>query len=477
MKYQPVIGLEIHVRLRTKSKMFCGCANTGEDAAPNTHICPVCTGQPGALPVLNKEALELGIKAGKALGCKIPDHSKFDRKNYFYPDLPKGFQISQFDMPIAVGGKFEGIGITRAHLEDDAGKLMHSPDGESTLVDFNRSGAPLLEIVTEPDFVKPEDARRFLGELQTLMRTIGASDADMEKGHMRADANISLKRIADDGEIIDIHLNPKTEIKNVNSMKSVERALLYEIQRQTKIFEDGQVPSHATRGWNDARSTTEEQRSKEEAHDYRYFPEPDLPPLNLAELRNKIALPELPAAKRARFVEEYDFAPVDARTLVADPALADFAEAALSELKAWVETEGEEWEPNKKKLARLVAGWLLSKLGGVVGKIDPENFAEFLTLIHLNRVNSAAGLQIITEMAATGKDPSQIMEDKNLGQVEDVETLSPMIAEVIAQNPDVVEKIKSGNTKSIKFLVGIIMKQTEGRASPTLAERMIKERL
>ncbi|MBI4281171.1 Asp-tRNA(Asn)/Glu-tRNA(Gln) amidotransferase subunit GatB [Candidatus Uhrbacteria bacterium] len=509
MPYRPVIGLEIHVQLKTKSKMFCGCDNRGEQAPPNTTVCPICLGHPGTLPVLNDQALHWGVLMGLALGCAIPDHSKFDRKNYFYPDLPKGYQISQYDLPVAVAGKVEieipnskaprataVIRLTRAHLEEDAAKLLHSPDGKSSFVDFNRAGTPLIEIVTEPDFQTPEEAKFFLQELQRLARYLGVSDADMEKGHLRCDANISLREVDDQGLPISQTLNPKTEIKNINSFRAVERALEYEIARQTKLFEMHTPPAASTtRGWNDEKGVTEEQRGKEGAHDYRYFPEPDIPPLELGQIAEEMAakLPELPAARRRRFAEEYGLAAGDSRLLTDDPAWADFTERVFSELHAWLassgETEGSEAEINaqtKEKLAKLVGGWLTSKLVGEMSaraidirilKITPENFAEFITLIYQNKISSAAAREILAEMLESGKDPSQVMEDRGLGQIEATEELLPIVERVMANNPTEVAKLKTGEEKVLKFLIGVVMKETEGRANPKMAEQLLKQKV
>ena len=523
MTLEPVIGLEIHVQLKTKSKMFCACDNAGENAPPNTTICPVCTGHPGTLPVINKQAVEYGLLAALALNCRILELSKFDRKNYFYPDLPKGYQISQFDQPIAEKGFLEidfpgakkneraaaKIRITRVHLEDDAAKNFHAPasealakegrDGKSTLVDYNRAGTPLIEIVTEPDFASPLEAKTFLQELRNIMRYLDVSSADMEKGHLRCDANISLREVIDDPvNETDFakQLNPKTEVKNINSFKAVERALEFEIMRQTKLWQAGHPPVYGTtRGWNEQLGVTEEQRGKEEAHDYRYFPEPDLPPMRLEELavplKNK--LPELPALRRERFAREYGFSTSDARNICDDKYLADYAEAVISELIEWLtslpETDGtreEIWEKNKEKLSRLVSGWLLSKLGGIMAdkkidirtlKITPENFAEFLTLLYRNKINSAMGLTLLAEMTESGGDPSQIIEEKGLAQVNDTGTLEAIIAEIIDANPKVVADYKAGKTASVQYLLGQIMKKTKGAANPEAARDLLIKKL
>jgi aspartyl-tRNA(Asn)/glutamyl-tRNA(Gln) amidotransferase subunit B len=498
---EPVIGLEIHVQLKTKSKMFCACDNTGENQPANTTVCPICMGHPGTLPVINQQAVKFGVLAGLALNSTIPEKSKFDRKNYFYPDSPKAYQISQFDEPVAGGGFLEieipgakdnerktaRIGITRAHLEEDAAKLQHSDDGKSSFVDYNRCGTPLLEIVTEPDFKTPLEAKIFLQELRLIMRYLGVSDADMEKGHLRCDANISLREPG-------APFNPKTEIKNLNSFKSVERALEYEIKRQTELAEENNLPKfQSTRGWNDKKGVTEEQRTKEEAHDYRYFPEPDLPPFEPAVFKDEAILPEMPKAKRQRFVSEYDFSPSDARTLTDDIYLADYTEQVISELRSWLstlpETEGSEeeiWEKNKNKMAKLVAGWLLSKLGGLMAdnkitirtlKVTPENFAEFLSLIYTNRLGSSAAMTVLTDMLMSGIDPTHVMEDKKLGQMSDSNEIEKVVERVVDNNPKQVAEYKSGRVQILQFLVGMVMKETEGRANPKIVADLLKEKL
>ncbi len=514
MRYEPVIGLEVHVQLATKTKMFCGCGIAAEDAAPNTSVCPVCMGHPGTLPVANAEAVRLGVRAGLALGCTIPAQAKFDRKHYFYPDLPKGYQISQYDEPICRDGALavevpgEGgmrevrVSIERAHLEEDAAKNVHAGDRlgvaaeGATLVDYNRAGTPLLEIVSGPDMRSAAEAKAYLQEMRALMRALGVSDADMERGHMRCDANISLRRYEDDGSAIDLTLNPKTEIKNLNSFRAVERALEHEIRRQKALFEAGTPPgARETRGWNDATGETEPQRAKEGEADYRYFPEPDLPPLLLADVaaRERGRLPELPAARRRRFAAEYGFSGADVRQIVADPDLAEYVERVVSELKSWLaslpEADGtadELWERDKGKLARLVSGWLLSKLAGLMAEkgvgwaalpVDAENMAEFLSLVWTQQVNSTGAQAILAEMLATGKDPSHIMEDRGLGQISEPEELRPTVRDVLAKNPDLAAQVRSGKTQVVKMLLGMVMKATEGRAHPKTTEALLREEL
>ncbi|MBI4458087.1 Asp-tRNA(Asn)/Glu-tRNA(Gln) amidotransferase subunit GatB [Candidatus Uhrbacteria bacterium] len=501
MKLEPVIGLEIHVQLKTDSKMFCRCSNKGEFEPPNTTVCPVCVGHPGTLPVPNAKAVELGVLAGLALGGEIAEHSKFDRKQYFYPDLPKGYQISQFDLPIVKGGSLS-VGVpakdgksrpvtvrfTRAHLEEDAAKLHHSDDGQSSLVDFNRAGTPLIECVTEPDMHSPDEAKAFLQELRLIMRYLGVSDADMEKGHLRCDANISLREIPDDPANEDWakQLNPKTEIKNVNSFRSVERALEYEIDRQTKLWLDGKPPAEqTTRGWDDARNATVAQRSKEEANDYRYFPEPDLPPLQLHELADRLAksVPELPAARRARLTSEFGFGESEAKTICDDLELADFVEQTMSELAEWSKPRLSFPDP---EVARVAAGWMLSKLGGVLtdlkldrasAKVTPENMAELIGMILGKAVTGTNALVVLSEMAKTGADPSIIAQEKDLGQIDDMAELELVAKQVIAANPKVVDDWRGGKANAIQFLVGQVMKLTRGKASPEVARQMLEKEL
>ncbi len=494
-KLEPVIGLEIHVQLKTKSKMFCACDNTGEDQPANTTVCPICTGQPGTLPVINKQAVEYALKAALALNCQIAKETKFDRKNYFYPDLPKGYQISQYDQPLAKNGWLEIAGhkimINRLHLEEDAAKLLHSANNQDSLVDFNRAGTPLLEIVTEPEIKTPAEAKVFLQELRLLMRYLEISEADMEKGHLRCDANISLRPVGDK------KLYPKTEIKNLNSFKSVERALEYETQRQTKLWQTNTPPAEEeTHGWDDKKQITVEQRSKEGEQDYRYFPEPDLPPLMidkkwLAKIKGK--MPELPQAKQTRFIDQYAFAPADAKILVSNKKMADYAEQVISELKAWLisleEVEGNEqeiWQKHKKKLSGLAASWLINKLGGLLAEkkmdfgqiaITPENFAEFITLIHQNKINSRNALEILGEMLTTGADPSHILDDKDLGQISDEKALLKIIKKVIKNNPEQVKQYQKGKETLLKYFVGQVMKETRGQADPQLAEKLFKREL
>lgn len=500
---EPVIGLEIHIQLKTQSKLFCGCANADADT-PNTHICPICLAHPGTLPSPNKEALALAVRAATALHCTIPQRSKFDRKHYFYPDLPKGYQISQYDVPIGTHGSIDievptkkgrmprTIHITRIHLEEDAAKSFHGAGGK-TYVDFNRAGTPLVEIVTEPVIQNPEEAKAFLQELRLIARTIGISDADMEKGHLRCDANISLReRNEATGELVSTRLHPKTEIKNLNSFRHVERALAYEIVRQTALWKAGTPPSvDTTRGWNAQKGETEPQRTKEGQADYRYFPEPDIPPFDLVALREEAAfgLPELPSQKRLRFVEQFSLRPEDARQIIDDGALADFAEQVFSELEEWKtsiatdqDEEGILQEQARSRLAKLVSGWLLSKLLGLLAEqgadvrtmhITPENFAEFITLVATKQLNSTSGLEVLSTMLQTGDDPSHIMEERQLGQMQDADSLADIVLRVIEGHGEDVARYRAGKKELLGFFVGLVMKETEGTADPSLARNML----
>lgn len=524
MQYLPIIGLEIHIQLKTKSKMFCSCDNSGEDKAPNSTICPICLGYPGVLPVINQKAIEWTVLMGLALKGKISEFSRFDRKNYFYPDLPKGYQISQYDRPLVQAGYLElqtpqnevrKIRINRIHLEEDAAKLIHEvnyserirfaqekPHRESyplesedfTFIDFNRVGTPLLEIVTEPDIRSSQEAKLFLQELRLIVRYLNISDAEMEKGHLRCDANISLNPVDEFGELKG-NLTPKTEIKNLNSFKAVERALEYEIKRQTRLWQEGNPPKEqSTRGWDEDKGITIEQRKKEEAYDYRYFPEPDLPPLRNPDIEKiKLKMRELPQDKRRRFMEQYGFSSEETKILTEDRNLSYYTEQVISELKAWLlsleEVEGTEkeiWKKNKKQLVKLVANWLINKLGGLMTKenlkikdlkITPENFAEFITLIYQNRISSFLGQKILLKMFQTGTDPSNIITEESLEQVSEGEELDKIIEEVIKGNPQVIQDFKKGKINALQFLIGQIMKQSRGRANPKMVSEMLKRRL
>jgi len=517
-KYTPIIGLEIHVELKTKSKMFCSCANNPDRDAPNTNICEICLAHPGTIPVPNKTAIVWTTKIAKALGCEINEFSEFDRKHYFYPDLPKAYQISQYDLPVgehgAVGLEFlpgknhremAKIGITRVHLEEDTAKLTHGTDG-NTLVDFNRAGVPLVEIVSDPDIQSSTEAKTYCQELQTILRYLDVSDADMEKGHMRCEANISIQ---EEGkfEIIngvvkpigDYLLNHKIEVKNINSFKAVEKAIDFEIKRQTALLEKGETWGPETRGLDDAKGETVLQRVKESAADYRYFPEPDIPPFHPLQITGELNLPELPAARRSRFHHEYGFSYADAQILTTDKYWAEFAENVYSELQNWLQDLKnnpliETAVKNKKEgtpsqqLARLTGGWLTSKLTGAMAerkidikilKIKPENFAELIALIFTNRLNSTNAQKVLNEMLDSGvdMDPTHIMEEKGYGQVVDENMLGAIVDEVIKNNPVQVAQFKAGKEPILQFLKGMVMKATEGSADPVVAEKLLREKL
>jgi aspartyl-tRNA(Asn)/glutamyl-tRNA(Gln) amidotransferase subunit B len=501
MKYQPTIGLEIHIELNTKSKMFCSCPNDPEEKRPNFNICPICTGQPGTLPVINKEAVEKVIKTGLALNCQIPEYSKFDRKNYFYPDLPKGYQISQYDMPLCKEGFLEidskRIKIRRIHLEEDTGKLIH-PEGKNySLVDFNRAGIPLMELVTEPDLDSAKEAREFVKELQLILNYLKVSEANMEKGQMRVEANVSLgigrvKGIETNNKGQEMRkLGTKVEIKNLNSLRSVEKAIDYEIKRQEKILEAGKKVSQETRGWDEKKEITFPQREKEEAHDYRYFPEPDLPILHLGTpdylnyLKNQI--PELPQQKRERFKKEYNLPIQDIKVFVANPELSYFYEETMSELRNWlkeIEFKNEIEEEEFFKLAKLASNYIITdlqgKLEGISIKspdflITPENFAELISLLYKAKISSKTAKIILEEMFSKGKDPSQIIEDRGLALITDELEIEEIIKKVLLENQKAVSDYKRGKEASLQFLIGQVMAQSKGKADPEKVNKLLKK--
>lgn len=489
MKLQTTIGLEIHVQLKTKTKMFCRCANVGDKATPNTSICPICMGHPGTLPVANKQAILFTLKIGRAIGSSHPAFAKFDRKNYFYPDLPKGYQISQYDIPFCLGGELDvevndqkrAIRFRRVHLEEDAAKLVHTPQG--SLVDYNRAGTPLAEMVTEPDMHSAEEAGAFLRNLRTLLRYLDVSDADMEKGHMRCDANISVQ---------DVDRNVTTaivEMKNLNSFRSVEAALRFEEQRLGELVKEGREgeTKKETRGWNDAKKVTVSQRSKEEASDYRYFPDPDLPPVAIDEslLQDEILkLPELPWQKQSRFQTEFGLDHETNHILTSDPALAAFFEQVVSELDEWLDAEGKE-QP-KERVYKLATNWILAEILKHLNKnhqtmadikFSPENFAEFITLIQMGKMNSSAAQTVLEEMYLTGADPTEVMVNKNLEQVSDSGALETAVEKVLAANPNPVADYKAGKQKALQFLVGQVMKEMRGKANPMMLQEIFERKL
>jgi len=479
MKFKPTIGLEIHIELNTKSKMFCSCQNDPSEHGPNINVCPICMGHPGTLPVINEEAVKKVIKTGLALNSGIPENSKFDRKNYFYPDLPKGYQISQYDKPLCSGGFLEvdgkKINITRVHLEEDTGRLLHSGKDESSLVDFNRAGVPLMELVTEPDITSGKEARKFAEELQLILRYIRVSSADMEKGQMRVEVNISLSS--------DKKLGTKVEIKNLNSLRTVEDSIDFEIERQTELLEEGQKIVQETRGWDDVHKKTVSQREKEEAHDYRYFPEPDLPPLHITkEEVEKIRtdIEELPRARKQRFIKEYGLDEKNAEIFIANESLGEYFEKVISELEPRLAHD------DLKNLIKLSANYLISDLQGLLkgssvaeGKflIMPENFAEFITLINQGKISSKIAKEVLLEMYKTGADPSNIIEGKGLTMITDESEIEKIAKEVILQNPSATADFKKGKQNSLQFLVGQVMAKSKGKAKPELARKLLLKEL
>lgn len=486
--YKVTIGMEIHVELKTVSKMFCACANSGElEKNPNINICSICTGQPGTLPVPNRQAIEFVQLIGLALNCKIARNSKFDRKNYFYPDLPKGYQISQYDQPLCEKGKLKIkngkiIGITRIHLEEDTGKLLHFKGSNYTLVDFNRAGVPLMELVTEPDIESGSEARSFCQKLQQICRYLKVSDADMEKGHMRCEANISLYKESENRLS-----GVKVEVKNINSFKFVEKAIDYEIKRQTSILEKGGEIKQETRGYDSNRNITVPQRIKEAAHDYRYFPEPDIPPFSFTDEYIKeieLRLSELPEAKEKRLKEEYNLSKENVDIIVADRELAEYFENSASELKEKIKSG--EIISNEEKCFRLLANYIANELQGYLNKnkksikdikITPENYAELIGFLADDKINSSVVQIVLTEMHKTGGDPSHIIEEKNLLQINNEEEMEKVVQKVIDNNFKSVKDYQNGKQNALQFLMGQVMKESKGRANPQVIIKILQNKL
>lgn len=475
MEFEPVIGLEVHVQLNTRSKIFCGCS-TAFKAEPNTQTCPVCLGLPGVLPVLNEEALRKAIMAGLALNATVAEYSKFDRKNYFYPDLPKAYQISQYDKPICSGGHIEvttpagtkKIGITRLHLEEDAGKSIHSDAHGSRVsyLNFNRTGVPLAEIVSEPDIRSAEEAYEYLQNLKTIMKYLDVSDCNMEEGSLRCDVNISLRKKGTE------KFGEKVEVKNLNSFKAVKTSIEFEIRRQADILEDGGKIVQETRLWDADRGLSFSMRSKEEAHDYRYFPDPDLPPVKpgadyIARIRESI--PELPAPRRERFVREYGLSPYDAGVLTSARPLAEYFESTVKH----------------GAIAKKASNWIQSEL---LAKIDnPDNIGSFvvtppmlaklLELIENNTISGKIAKSVFEEMIASGADPESIVSAKGLTQVTDTAAIESIIDRVISDNPESVADFKGGKERALKFLMGQAMKESKGKANPQIVNDLLLKKL
>jgi aspartyl-tRNA(Asn)/glutamyl-tRNA(Gln) amidotransferase subunit B len=477
LQLETVIGLEVHAQLLTKSKMYCGCSAEYANAEPNTHVCPVCLGLPGALPVMNRAAIEGTILTGLALNSDIPGFCKLDRKNYGYPDLPKGYQISQYDLPLCVNGVLEfevsgevrRAGITRVHIEEDTGRLVHRSNGlsEVSLVDLNRSGVPLMEIVGEPDLRSPEEAREYLVALQQILRYIGVSTGNMEEGAFRCDANVSV-RIAGTTE-----LGSKVEIKNMNSFRAVERALRYEVERQSIAFERGEEIPQETRGWVEAQGVTVSQRTKEQAHDYRYFPEPDLPPLHVsdewvAEIRTR--LPELPGARKERFVSDLGLAPADAATISADRGIADQFEATIA---------------GKPELARSAANWIINDGLGIARSrglatdelpFTPAQLRELIDAITANELTMRAAKELLPQLEA-GESPRAAAKRLNLVSLDDVDALREAVTLTLAAFPAAVSDYRGGKKAAIGRLIGEAIKATGGRANPDTVRGLLEEAL
>lgn len=500
MAYQAIIGLEIHAELKTKSKMFCACNNDAANKPANTNVCPICLGHPGTLPVPNKKAVEFVISAGLALNCQINRLSKFDRKNYFYPDLPKGYQISQYDLPLAYDGYLEiddqKILITRIHLEEDTGKSFHPKGKDHTLIDFNRAGTPLMELVTEPVIEDAVQAKKFCQKYQQILRYLEISNADMEHGEMRCEANVSVQKVGafkyEGGLIKPVgkhKLNNKVEVKNINSFRAVEKAINFEIKRQTELLEKGEEIIGETRGWDDKKNATVSQRVKESSADYRYFPEPDIPPLEidgqwLADIQ--ASLPELPDEKMRRFEREYGLNQETAEILTSDRDLANWSEQVISELDAWIDANGDESERQDKKLAKIAGNWITGELMKHLKannetinqlKMTAENFAELVSLIYQGKINSSAGQTILEFMYNQGGDPTDIMAKMGLEQIDDEAALEKTVIKIISDNQEQADQYKKGKTNVIQFLLGKVMAETGGKANPKIVRELLEKNL
>ncbi|OGF82626.1 glutaminyl-tRNA synthase (glutamine-hydrolyzing) subunit B [Candidatus Giovannonibacteria bacterium RIFCSPLOWO2_01_FULL_44_16] len=493
-EYGITIGMEVHAELRTKTKMFCSCKNDPDEKHPNINICPVCMGHPGTLPVANESAIKHVQSVGLAIKGEPQKTSQFDRKNYFYPDIPKGYQISQYQHPLVLGGSLNGVKITRVHLEEDTARSQHDNKNKSSYVDYNRAGVPLMELVTEPDITSAKQAKDFVEELQLLLQYLGASEANMEKGEMRCEANISVysgvERLS----------GTKVEVKNLNSFRAVEKAIEYEIKRQIGLLEKGEKVKQETRGWDENKQSTFSQRSKESAHDYRYFPEPDLPPMEFSEEyfdELRATIPELPKAKRKRLLEEYKLESVAADILIRDQALAAFWEKMASELREWVDSLETQQDFSRLTLsagaptriqnlaefrsntyfeaAKLAVNYFISDLVGLIKEkqiptgellVDPENFAELIKMIYKKEITSRVAKDVLRHMVEQGGDPSTIVEEKGLKQMSDTGALEEIAKKIISANPNAIADYKKGKQQSLQFLVGQMMKETKGAANP-----------
>ncbi len=521
MSYFPTVGLEIHAELKTKSKMFCSCVNDPDEKQANINICPICTAHPGVLPVINREAVRKTIKTGLALNCQIPQYSKFDRKNYFYPDLPKGYQISQLYMPFCENGFLEinnrNIRIREIHLEEDTGRLVHPEGVDYSLVDFNRAGVPLMELVTEPDIHSAKEARKFAEEFQLILRYLDVSYANMEKGQLRIEVNISLQckskiqmtksKSNPKPKTQNPKLGTKVEIKNLNSFKAVEKGIEYEIERQSEILEKGEKVIQETRGWHDAKQITISQREKEEAHDYRYFPEPDLTMIKIdinknislrsrtlisslySENKIKSEISELPQAKRERFKAEYDLSYNEIEVFVQNKNFGEYFEKVMSELRNWIKETDIKRKVEREeflKLAKICANYTITDLQGLLKGMDikskdfsitAENFAEFITLLYKKEISSKIAKIVLSEMFKTGADPSHIIKNKGLSQVTDELEIEKVIKDIISKNPQPVEDYKKGKENALQFLIGQVMAATRGKAKPETVNKILRKNL
>ena len=474
MEFETVIGLEIHAQLKTKSKIFCTCS-TAFGAEPNTNTCPVCLGMPGVLPVLNKKVVDYAIRMALATNCRITRTNQFARKNYFYPDLPKGYQISQFDLPIAEhgfievesGGRTRRIGLTRIHMEEDAGKLVHSEHEPESYVDLNRTGTPLIEIVSEPDIRTPEEAAAYLKKLHAILKYLDICDGNMQEGSFRCDANISLRPTGED------ELGTRTELKNMNSFRNVQRALEYEERRQRDILLEGGKIIQETLLWDPDKNVTNSMRGKEEAHDYRYFPDPDLVPVVIDDTwidSVKKSLPELPEERKNRFIEEFDLPEYDAEILTSEKELADYFESAHNHYS------------QAKKLSNWIMTELIRELKGEETDISkcpvtPENLATLLNMIDKGTISGKIAKTVFADMMETGKTPETVVKEKNLVQMSDEGDLLKIVQEIIAENPGQTADFKGGKTKLMGYFVGQLMKKTKGRANPKLANQLFSQEL
>jgi aspartyl-tRNA(Asn)/glutamyl-tRNA(Gln) amidotransferase subunit B len=465
--YRLTIGLEVHAELKTKTKMFCNSANDPDEDRPNVNICPICLAHPGTLPTINQKAVEHVLRVGLAIGGTLADYTEFDRKNYFYPDIPKGYQISQYQYPLVTGGSINGVKITRVHLEEDTAKSIHDDKNGGSLIDFNRAGVPLMELVTEPVITSAKQAGDFARELQLLLRYLDVSEANMEKGEMRVEANISVSRFdLENPKRSNLKLGTKVEVKNLNSFKSVEQAIEYEFKRQTELLEAGESVVQETRGWDETKGITFSQRLKELSHDYRYFPDPDLPKLRISEIPEfqnlKSTIPELPWQKRGRYKKDYGIKAEDAEMFVTTPELSRFFEAVVKDL------------PEDKKLVTLASNYitndLIKLIAGDYARLEKQdkNLASLVAMISAGEVSSRGAKDILAEMMATGESPKGIAEAKGLFQKSDTDELQSIVEKIIADNPKVVADYRAGKSASLQFLIGQGMKASKGSANPEI---------